>query len=572
MAGASKDARAAAAAGDDVRVVVRSTVAGIEASFNLIEKMQSRTRLALALSLLDNASKTSTKFEKVTADLAKALSVFDVDERHYWISTFYTLLIHASLRRKKATYFTPPAIVRHLIQNSEQAGVDFRTARVIDPAAGGAAFVSSIAGRMVELGCSVRSIRTRLTGIEIDPHLALLGDALVCDRLGEAFDKDRQEKILRIGDSLQLGQNPIKYDAVFVNPPYGRILNLQAEAAEAWEAVSSPGHVNRYALFIDLAFRLAKPGGVVAVVSPSSFISGPLFERLRESIRSRAEVVRVDLLERQDVFHDVQQDACVSIFRVNNTGVAKAKTFAPLCGRIDRGWRFSECGVISTSNDLPNAPWITPDQTGEDSGSLDRCTARLTDYGVTPKAGYFVWNREEHRLHRGKKTRASYPLFWAKNVKPGKVCVPASKTDKGIDFVTFDHPSTGIVRKPAIILQRTTNSKQPRRLIAAVIPRKIVKKYHGYVSENHTILLIPSAGRAALKLLCRLLNSNAVDRRYRRVGGTASISIGSLRNLPLPDPRHLYTAMGKIANFEEAIELAYALSDASSMTRSKAAA
>ena len=100
--------------------------------------------------------------------------------------------------------------------------------------------------------------------------------------------------------------------------------------------------------------------------------------------------------------------------------------------------------------------------------------------------------------------------------------------------MTFDHPSTGIVRKPAIILQRTTNSKQPRRLIAAVIPRKIVKKYRGYVSENHTILLIPSAGRAALKLLCKLLNSNAVDRRYRRVGGTASISIGSLRNLPPP--------------------------------------
>lgn len=555
-----------------MRAVVRSTVAGVEASFNSIEKMQSRTRLALALSLLENTSEISTKFAKATADLSKALSAFDVDERHYWISTFYTLLIHASLRREKATYFTPPAIVRHLIQQSEMAGVDFRTARVIDPAAGGAAFVSSIAGKMVELGCSVRNIQTRLTGIEIDPHLASLGDALVCDRLGIAFDKDCQERILRIGDSLQLGQNPIKYDAVFVNPPYGRILNLQVEAAQAWEAVSFPGHVNRYALFIDLAFRLAKPGGIVAVVSPSSFISGPLFERLRESIRSRAEVVRVDLLERQDVFHDVQQDACVSVFRMNNSGAAKVKTFAPLCGRIDRAWRFSECGVISASTDLPNAPWIIPDRAGDDSGSLDRCTARLTDYGVTPRAGYFVWNREEHRLHRGKKTRGAYPLFWAKNVKPGKPCLPSSKIGKGIDFVTFDSPSTGIVQKPAIILQRTTNSKQPRRLVAAVIPRKIVKKYRGYVSENHTILLIPSAGRAALRLLCRVLNSSAVDRRYRRVGGTASISIGSLQNLPLPDPRHLHTAISKIANFEEAIELAYTLSAAPSSVRSKAAA
>jgi adenine-specific DNA-methyltransferase len=307
---------------------------------------------------------------------------------------------------------------------------------------------------------------------------------------------------------------------------------LQDVPAE-WDAVSAPGHVNRYALFIDLAFRLAKPGGVVAVVSPSSFISGPLFERLRESIRSRTEVLRVDVLERQDVFHDVQQDACVSLFRVNKSATAKPARFSPACGRIDRNWRFSESGAVSTSGDLLKSPWILPDQAGDDDGAFERCTARLSDYGVAPRAGYFVWNRQEHCLHRGQKRRGAYPLFWAKNIKPGKPCLPASKTGRGIDFVTFKVPSSGIVRQSSVILQRTTNSKQPKRLIAAVIPRKVVKKFRGFVTENHTILLAPIAGRAPLKLLCRLLNSEAVDRRYRRIGGTANISIGSLGNLPL---------------------------------------
>jgi adenine-specific DNA-methyltransferase len=184
--------------------------------------------------------------------------------------------------------------------------------------------------------------------------------------------------------------------------------------------------------------------------------------------------------------------------------------------------------------------------------------------------------RNHLRVERGKTlsvdhTRGAYPLFWAKNIRPGKQCYPASKTHRGVDFVTFEVATAGIIRSPSVILQRTTNSKQARRLVAAVISRKVVKKYCGYVSENHTIVLTPKAGRPALRLLCRLLNSAAVDRRYRRIGGSTSISVGSLKNLPLPDPRCLQTAMSRLADFEDAVELAYALSAAAS-SRAKAAA
>jgi adenine-specific DNA-methyltransferase len=307
---------------------------------------------------------------------------------------------------------------------------------------------------------------------------------------------------------------------------------------------------------------MAKPGGLVATVSPSSFISGPLFEKLRESIRTRAEVVRIDVLERKDVFHDVVQDACVSIFRMKGSESGTSITFAPKSGRIDRNWKFSDGGVVTTSGDAMNAPWILPDHHGINDGALEWCcTARLSDYGVKPKAGYFVWNREEHRLQRGKKSGKAFPLFWATNVKPGKPCLPSSKSGRGVDFVTFDKIHSGIVRRPSVILQRTTNSKQLRRLVAATIPRKVIKRHKGFVSENHTILLVPD-GRANLSLLCRLLNTNAVDKRYRRVGGTSNVSIGSLRNLPLPKLKHLRSVMNTTVDFEAAVELAYEMSGA----------
>jgi adenine-specific DNA-methyltransferase len=545
---------------ESIRALIRTTVSGIENSFNTIDRLQPRTRLALALSLLEGGFRKTRRFERPTAALATELAKLNVDDRHYWISTFFTLLMSVSLRREKATYFTPPPVVRHLIKQAENAGLDLKTARVIDPAAGGAAFVSSLAGRMTELGCGVEDIRHRISGIEIDRHLAVLAEALLCDRLGQTYADDDAGKLIRIGDSLAVDE-AASYDAVFVNPPYGRLLGLPGEIPSEWLAFSAPGHINKYALFMDLAFRLAKPSGLVATVSPSSFVSGPLFERLRESIRTRAEVVRIDVLERKDVFHDVQQDACVTIFRMRSGGIQNVRDFSPKFGRVDRNWSHMEVGVVTASNEELSAPWVLPSQEGYDGGALERCTARLGDYGVSPKAGYFVWNREQHRLQHGKKSGTAYPLFWAQNVKPGKPCVPSSKKGTGIDFVTFDAVHAGIIRRPSIILQRTTNSKQPRRLIAATIPRKVLKKHKGFVSENHTILLVPK-GRANLSLLCKLLNTDAVDKRFRRIGGTQNVSIGSLRDLPLPAPQNLRTAMMMTGDFEAAVESAYEMSAA----------
>lgn len=337
------------AAPERIRALVRTVIAEIEGSFTTIDRLHARTRLSLALGLLESGSQAAPRFSRPTAPLRAELAKLDVDDRHYWISTFYTLLMSEAVRRQKATYFTPPAIVRHLIARAEKAGLDLTMARVIDPAAGGAAFVSSLAGRMTELGCVSAEIKTRIRGIEIDPHLAILGEALVRDRLGIAR-KHVRDRLIRIGDSLAVS-GTAQYDAVFVNPPYGRILGLGTKIPEHWQSVSAPGHVNRYALFMDLAFRMTKPGGLVATVTPSSFLSGPLFERLRENIRSRTEVVRIDILERKDVFHDVQQDACVSIFRMKEDRSAHAiKSFSPKVGRLDRSWKFFELGAVTTAD------------------------------------------------------------------------------------------------------------------------------------------------------------------------------------------------------------------------------
>jgi adenine-specific DNA-methyltransferase len=58
------------------------------------------------------------------------------------------------------------------------------------------------------------------------------------------------------------------------------------------------------------------------------------------------------------------------------------------------------------------------------------------------------------------------------------------------DFVSFTEESTSIVRQPAAVLQRTTNNKQPRRLVAAVVDPAVYARWGGFVTENHTIVLV----------------------------------------------------------------------------------
>lgn len=80
--------------------------------------------------------------------LAETLSGLSADDRHYWVGVFYTLLLSDQQRREQAAYFTPPYLANAVLDLAEEFGFDLKSHNVLDPAAGGAAFLSTIAARM----------------------------------------------------------------------------------------------------------------------------------------------------------------------------------------------------------------------------------------------------------------------------------------------------------------------------------------------------------------------------------------------------------------------------------------
>lgn len=475
-----------------------------------------QARADICLDLLDEVGA-----ERRIEDLRRALHVLPIDERHYWIGTLYTLMLPSKVRRSQATYFTPPTVADAVVDLAIDAGFNLSSDDVLDPAAGGAAFLSTIAGRMASAGLAAKDVAYRLNGIEIDAGLATLSRRLIADRLGSALPRD----VIVVGDALKV-EIPAAYGLVIANPPYGR-MSIEEVRGLAWRRVAHSGHINKYALFAELCFRHAKPGGVVALVIPSSFRAGPLYDRMRSFIRSRGEVLTIGSIAGWDgVFLDVAQDISVLIVRKGKAHRADAKVRFPVLGVMSPATPIIEQALPPRSGDAWPLPAIDPGMVGG---------ATLADYGVTAKAGYFVWNREQTRLVSKLGRRRGYPLIWAKNVRAGEPCWPSGKTGIKIDFVTFAEDSAAVVSAPAAVMQRTTNDKQPRRIVAAMVDPAVVARWGGFVTENHTIVLTGKDPKR-LALAVALLNTSAVDLRYRRVSGTAAVSVTLLRQLDLPSP------------------------------------
>ena len=68
----------------------------------------------------------------------------------YVIGVLYTAMMPDGFRAQQGAYYTPPALCEGLLDMATEAGVDWRSARVLDPACGGGAFLSPVARRMAE--------------------------------------------------------------------------------------------------------------------------------------------------------------------------------------------------------------------------------------------------------------------------------------------------------------------------------------------------------------------------------------------------------------------------------------
>lgn len=482
----------------------------------------------------------------VARRIGEAAAELDIVAASYLIGRNYTAMLPDDVRSRLGVYYTPPLLAARLIHRATAAGVDWRRASIVDPACGGGAFLAPVAARIAadmrseEAAFVVGSIADRLRGFEIDGFSAWMSQVFVeaatislCRTAGM-----RLPTIVAIRDSLSLSAPTADFDLVIGNPPYGRV-TLPADMRARYRR-SLYGHANLYGLFTDLALRLVRPGGVVAYVTPASFLAGEYFKRLRGLLAREAPPVSIDFVAaRKGVFDDVLQETVLTTFRRQPRPSAAT---VHLLDCRDGELRTTPAGRFALPAD-PERPWLIPRVPAQTAlvEKLTHFSHCLADYGYAVSTGPLVWNRHKRQLAM-ECDHGTLPLIWAESVMAnGTFAFKAEKRNHAPYFRPKSGDDWLLSRTPCVLLQRTTAKEQERRLIAAELPADFIRAHGAVVIENHLNMIRPLNGKPAVepRVLAAFLNAPIVDQAFRCVSGSVAVSAFELEALPLPPPSTL---------------------------------
>ena len=490
---------------------------------------------------LASLSETATELAVTIGGCAAGL---DVMRAGYAIGLLYTGVMPEQLRAKLGAYYTPPALCERLLDMATEAGVDWRCARVLDPACGGGAFLSPVARRMAErlqdtsAATALGDIVRRLRGFEIDPFAAWMSQVFLdvtLDDLCRAAGTPLPQ-VVRVCDSLEQTPDGDPFDLVVGNPPYGRAALSPALRAKYHRSLF--GHANLYGLFTDLALRFARKGGVIAYVTSTSFLAGEYFKALRGLLGREAPPVSIAFVEeRKSVFADVLQETMLAAYRRGgHAGTGPVRFISP---EPDGSIKMRSAGSFRLP-ERPDRPWIIPRTDAQSGlvGRTDELPYRLADYGYRVSTGPLVWNRHKRNLRDGP-GKGRYPLLWAESVRSDGVFQFRAQRRNHLPYFEPSGDDFWVVTDyPCVLLQRTTAKEQGRRLIAAELPASFIDEHEAVVVENHLNMIRPIDGapRVSPAAVAALLNSAVVDQLFRCINGSVAVSAYELEALPLPSP------------------------------------
>ena len=464
--------------------------------------------------------------------------------------SLYTSLLPDGHRSMHGVFYTPSPLAHRLLDSAESAGVDWSTARVIDPSSGAGSFLLPAAERIISavrsesLQPEERASGPRLEGWELDEFACWLSRVFIDALLHQAGDdaRDRIDVRVKARDSLHCAATDYDtYDLVIGNPPFGR-RRLDPTLRKRF-AESLFGHANLYGLFTELSARLATDQGTVALLLPASFLAGEYFKNLRRFLGAKCAPTTLEFVEaRKGVFDGVLQETVLATFRKGRTSkVATARTL-----HLDRGAAHAvEAGSFALPDELAR-PWLVP-RTPEDAAVVDAALQlpnRLSDWGYSVSTGPLVWNRHKNQL-TCEPADGAVPVVWAEAVgNNGELQLRYSKRNH-FPFLSASLPKDKwlLTSRPCVLVQRTTAKEQSRRLIAAPMEDELLSQHPLVSVENHLNMVLPNSTspKVSLRALSAVLNSRAADRVFRCASGSVAVSAFELENLPLPPPESLRT-------------------------------
>jgi len=531
------------------------------------KSIRAKTGVSWRIRTYKGARKPLTpELEAESRETAQSLCQLDPEYAGYQLSIRYMNLLPKVYREKFGIYYTPINVVNMMLDEAKSNGIDIKTARIIDMASGGSAFLAPICRVMKRDNMSdhaiVEDIESRLTGFELDQFAAWLSQFLIdCELAFLAPTARKPKKIVHHADALTISSCFFgHYDYVIGNPPYGKVSRHEVPDERYGDIIS--GAPNFYQLFYKLAFLLACEGGFVHLITPTGFIGGKYFKALRRYIENHASANSFSFFQnRKNIFDGVQQELVISLFR--KCPRSRKTVIRSITVDCKGELSVSKIGSVHLNK---QGSWVLPKTREELSVAelFHSCRYILPSIGYVIHTGYVVPHRSNGYLSNRKRKDAR-PIIWSEAIHDDGFQPDAAYSKGRLRWYRSDS-SAGLIKEPAVLIKRTSSKEQPRRIHAVLVDRSYIEKHGGFVAENHVnVLKARDDPCVDLVTILRLLKTRIVDQLFRCISGTVTVSSTELCQLPMPSPTALQVFAKNTHNsldpdkIERAARIAYEL-------------
>jgi type I restriction-modification system DNA methylase subunit len=208
------------------------------------------------------------------------------DPNGEYLPNIYQYYLSKRFRGSTGKFFTPRPIASAMASLVPL----IKNAVIMDPTCGGGTFLVEASKRWKNLHC-------HLIGNDIDETLIDLSELVL------SLSTPPHHKKTLVVSNIYQPNNEIKtlfggVDYILANPPF----SLEIEIFENKSKLFSLGYKNSDALFLDLAYKLLKPGGRLICLLPHSIVSNKEYEPLRKTIEEDWYILGVIILP-EGVFH-----------------------------------------------------------------------------------------------------------------------------------------------------------------------------------------------------------------------------------------------------------------------------
>ncbi len=448
--------------------------------------------------------------------------------------------LDAERQRRLGQYFTPAAVA---VDMAAMLRPRTDAVSVLDPGAGVGVLAAAAVVRLCGAASPPESVT--VTAYEVDDALAARLSAVLerCASWGAArgvaVDVD-----VRLGDfiadaSTLCADVPARgFDAVILNPPYGKIAAASVER-QLMRAlgVEVP---NVYAAFWAAALAVSKPGGDVVAITPRSFCNGTYFRRFREWLLDRAAIRQLHMYDKRDrafVEDGVLQENLITHLEVGGepndvTVSAQPAPGAPLRDRV------VPLSRVVHPHDPERFLHVVPDSASDAAAAtMSRFGDTLGTLGLTASTGKVVDFRARELL-RADPEEGAVPLIYPGHMKGGATAWPRQGGRKANAIEEAGAAGRNLlVPDGDYVLVKRFSAKEERR---RVVPAFFEGDRYGAASvgfENHVNYLhaegAPLARELALGLVV-YLGSTFVDDYFRQFSGHTQVNAGDLRTLRYP--------------------------------------